>query len=75
VASTTVQRPHDRPWGLVRWLDSTNHKDIGTMYLAFAIVAGLVGGALVLRRMELQEPGLQIFANEHTTTWSSPHTA
>jgi cytochrome c oxidase subunit 1 len=67
MATTTVDGLHDRPAGWTRWLYSTNHKDIGTMYLAFAVVGGLVGGALsIAMRMELQQPGMQIFANGHT---------
>jgi cytochrome c oxidase subunit 1 len=54
------------PTGWKRWVYSTNHKDIGTMYLIFAVFSGIVGGALsVAMRMELQEPGLQIFGNPH----------
>ena len=56
---------HDaHPTGWRRFLYSTNHKDIGTMYLFFAICAGLIGGAIsVYMRMELQHPGLQYMVN------------
>jgi len=48
------------PTGLKRYLYSTNHKDIGTMYLVFAVIAGLIGGGIsVIMRLELQDPGVQ----------------
>ncbi|HEY0031923.1 MAG TPA: cbb3-type cytochrome c oxidase subunit I, partial [Devosia sp.] len=50
------------PTGWRRWVYSTNHKDIGVMYLIFSIVAGIIGGLLSgVMRLELQEPGIQIF--------------
>ena len=45
---------------------STNHKDIGLLYLYFSIFTGIVGGILSVGiRMELQEPGMQIFSEGH----------
>src|SRR4051812_12769089 len=56
----------DHPHGWRRFVYSTNHKDIGTMYLIFAIVAGIIGATLsMLMRLELMEPGLQYFKDPH----------
>jgi len=57
---------HHAPSGWRRYLYSTNHKDIGTMYLVFAMFAGAIGALLSVGiRMELQQPGLQIFGDPH----------
>ena len=54
---------HDHtPTGWRRWLFSTNHKDIGVMYLIFAVIAGILGTVFsIMLRMELQAPGDQWF--------------
>jgi cytochrome c oxidase subunit 1 len=58
---------HDHtPKGWRRWLYSTNHKDIGIMYLVFACIAGLIGTLFsVLLRMQLAQPGGTLFADNY----------
>ncbi len=61
--ATAAHDDHALPSGWRRYVYSTNHKDIGTMYLWFAIISGLIGGFLsVMMRIELAEPGIQIFS-------------
>jgi len=51
---------------LSRWLFSTNAKDIGTLYLIFAIFSGMLGTAFsVLIRLELSAPGVQFLQGDH----------
>ncbi|MBK7540307.1 MAG: cytochrome c oxidase subunit I [Candidatus Competibacteraceae bacterium] len=63
---------HGPPRGLTRWIFTTNHKDIGTLYLLFSLLMFFVGGSMALViRAELFQPGLQIvnpdFFNQMTT--------
>ena len=65
--ASASQDDHGAPSGFVkRWLYSTNHKDIGTMYIIFAIVAAFIGGAMsIYMRMELMNPGVQYMEDGH----------
>ncbi|WP_341677640.1 cytochrome c oxidase subunit I [Niveibacterium sp. SC-1] len=60
------------PTGLMRWITTTNHKDIGSLYMIFSFIMFLSGGVMALTiRAELFQPGLQIvqpeFFNQLTT--------
>ncbi|TNF92805.1 MAG: cytochrome c oxidase subunit I [Gammaproteobacteria bacterium] len=63
---------HGPAKGLMRWVTTTNHKDIGTLYLLFSLLMFFVGGAMAMViRLELFQPGLQVvdphFFNQMTT--------
>lgn len=59
--ATADDHHHDhKPPFFQRWFCSTNHKDIGTLYLAISMVAAIIGGAMSWYiRLELAEPGIQ----------------
>jgi cytochrome c oxidase subunit I len=57
---------HHEPKGIGRWIFSTNHKDIGSMYIFFSIIGGLVGGFFsVLIRYQLSHAGNDFLADNH----------
>ena len=62
------------PGGIMRWITTTNHKDIGTLYLMFALTMFFVGGCFALTiRAELFEPGLQIVHPEFFNSLTTLH--
>ncbi|SMM98254.1 Cytochrome c oxidase polypeptide I [uncultured Candidatus Thioglobus sp.] len=76
-ATDTMETGHDDHHhgpekGLMRWIKTTNHKDIGSLYMWFAFTMLLIGGAFAMGiRAELLQPGLQLmepqFFNQLTT--------
>lgn len=74
-SATTLHEDHGHHGpakGLMRWVLTTNHKDIGTLYLWFAFTMLLIGGSMALIiRLELFQPGMQLiepeFFNQMTT--------
>jgi cytochrome c oxidase subunit 1 len=66
---------HHTPGFFARWFMSTNHKDIGTLYIIFSILAGIIGATFsILMRAELQAPGMQIVENgQMWNVWITAH--
>ncbi|MDB5491056.1 MAG: ctaD [Micavibrio sp.] len=67
---------HDhKPGFFTRWFCSTNHKDIGTLYLIFSIIAGIIGGGISeAMRFELSHPGFQLFKDgQMWNVWVTAH--
>jgi len=64
-----------KPGFFTRWFMSTNHKDIGTLYIIFSIIAGIIGGWFsMMMRHELGDPGLQLAENGHQwNVWITAH--
>ncbi len=74
--ATTHDEHHDHgaPSGLMRWVKTTNHKDIGTLYLWFAFIMLLIGGAMAMViRAELFQPGLQVVDPHFFNTMTTMH--
>jgi cytochrome c oxidase subunit 1 len=67
---------HDhKPPFFTRWFCSTNHKDIGTLYILFSIITGLIGATFsMMMRYELMEPGLQLVTDgQEWNVWITAH--
>jgi cytochrome c oxidase subunit 1 len=63
-AAGHAEHTDHRPGFVARWLFSTNHKDIGTLYMIFAITAGLIGGLMsVVMRAQLMYPGNELITD------------
>ncbi|HEX2139482.1 MAG TPA: cbb3-type cytochrome c oxidase subunit I, partial [Woeseiaceae bacterium] len=74
VADAHGAEHHGPEKGFRRWLFSTNHKDIGTMYLVFSLIMFLVGGVVALLiRAELFSPGLQFVQPELFNQFTTMH--
>jgi cytochrome c oxidase subunit 1 len=60
--------------GIMRWITTTNHKDIGTLYLWFSFIMFMVGGVMAMAiRLELFTPGLQFFNPDLFNQFTTMH--
>jgi cytochrome c oxidase subunit 1 len=64
----------EKPAGILRWLTTVDHKDIGMLYGAYAVVAFVVGGLMVtLMRIELADPGMTLISNTYYNSLLTSH--
>ena len=60
--------------GIMRWVTTTNHKDIGTLYLWFSFTMFMTGGAMAMAiRLELFQPGIQFFNPDLFNQFTTMH--
>ncbi|ERG99382.1 MAG: heme/copper-type cytochrome/quinol oxidase, subunit 1 [Haloquadratum sp. J07HQX50] len=64
----------EKPSGLIRWLTTVDHKDIGLLYGLYALIAFTVGGLMVvLMRIELADPGMTLISNAFYNSLLTSH--
>ncbi|AKU09026.1 MULTISPECIES: cbb3-type cytochrome c oxidase subunit I [Haloferax] len=64
----------EKPSGVIRWLTTVDHKDIGMLYGAYALVAFAVGGLMVvLMRIELADPSMTLISNTFYNSLLTSH--
>ena len=75
MAYAATHDDHDhKPAFVERWFFSTNHKDIGTLYLLFSFIMFIVGaGMSMVIRTELASPGLQHVSPEFFNQMTTMH--
>src|SRR5712671_1929152 len=68
------EHAHGPYGGIMRWITTTNHKDIGTLYLWFSFTMFMVGGVMAMAiRLELFSPGLQFFNPQMFNQFTTMH--
>jgi len=74
LAGETGRGHEEKPGGIVRWLTTVDHKDIGMLYGAYAVLAFVVGGLMVvLMRVELLDPGQSVISNSFYNSLLTSH--
>ncbi|MFB6160152.1 MAG: cbb3-type cytochrome c oxidase subunit I, partial [Haloferacaceae archaeon] len=74
VGGESAHVSREKPSGLVRWLTTVDHKDIGMLYGTYAVTAFVVGGLMVmLMRVELADPKMTLLSNTFYNSLLTSH--